>query len=387
MVVSQTAVRDTGRPPCTNLTPYSYMRGSVGVDILFSLATRGTYMESHFKNLKIDTRQGDEAAASEVSSEAKDMTAPVPEVVSQPPPSAGPTVPLRADGPTVMEQVGSGSTEGPQNKKRKNLTGSAKKRLRKQRLEAGNNDPTSSKVVETGSKRKNDQKDSPPADKSDHKRPKSVHHETRKDGGGAGLTLAQKTNPLTMVVSDVGYPEEVLSEEQFWLFRKALTPLVRNEPADRLPRFEASFFRGGVFIFVASNPEAKAWLTKTVAELRPWEGARLKVSGVEVLQRMLKATVRIPGELEDVQVVFKTLEAYNPSLKTSTWRHVNIDGPQAAGMAERNFLLVIQVPESQARALAALNFRPFYDFGRVTFRVASLGQDGSEGKGASEQQP
>ena len=48
---------------------------------------------------------------------------------------------------------------------------------------------------------------------------------------------------------------------------------------------------------MAFNPEAKACLTKTVAELRPWEGANLKVSRVEILQKMLKATAWIPGEL------------------------------------------------------------------------------------------
>ena len=41
-----------------------------------------------------------------------------------------------------------------------------------------------------------------------------------------------------------------------------------KEPSSNGPRFETSFCRGGVFIFVASNPEAKAWLTKTVG---PWK--------------------------------------------------------------------------------------------------------------------
>ena len=70
----------------------------------------------------------------------------------------------------------------------------------------------------------------------------------------------------------------------------ALQSPVAREPASNWPRFETSFCRGGVFIFVASNPEAKAWLTKTVADIRRWEGAKLKVSGVETLQKMLKAT-------------------------------------------------------------------------------------------------
>ena len=48
-----------------------------------------------------------------------------------------------------------------------------------------------------------------------------------------------------------------------------------------------------------SKPEAKSWLTKTVAEIRHWEDANLKVSEVEILQKMLKAMAWIPGKTEE----------------------------------------------------------------------------------------
>ena len=80
---------------------------------------------------------------------------------------------------------------------------------------------------------------------------------------------------------------------------------------------------------MASNSEAKAWLTKTVAELRPWEGANLKVGGVEILPRILKATAWIPGKPEDPAVVLRRLDGFNPWLKTSSWRIVRPDGRNA----------------------------------------------------------
>ena len=100
---------------------------------------------------------------------------------------------------------------------------------------------------------------------------------------GVGLSAAQRINPLTVIVADAGYPESVLSPEQLALFREATFHGLDREPESNCPRFETSFCRGGVFIFVASNPEAKARLTKTMTELRPWKGANLKVSGVEIL--------------------------------------------------------------------------------------------------------
>ena len=86
-----------------------------------------------------------------------------------------------------------------------------------------------------------------------------------------------------MIVADTGYPESFLSSEQFEIYREARLHPLDNEPASNWPKFKTSFCRGEVFISVASNQEAKAWLTKTVAELRSWEGTNMKISGVETL--------------------------------------------------------------------------------------------------------
>ena len=64
-----------------------------------------------------------------------------------------------------------------------------------------------------------------------------------------------------MIVADAGYPESVLSPEQFELFKEATLHALDRESVSNWPKFETSFCRGGVFIFVASNAEAKAWLT------------------------------------------------------------------------------------------------------------------------------
>ena len=127
---------------------------------------------------------------------------------------------------------------------------------------------------------------------------------------------------------------------------------------------------------MASNPEAKAWLTKTVAELRPWEGANLKASGVEILQRMLKATAWVPEKPEDPAVVPRRLEGFNPSLKTASWRIVRHERPQEANATGGlKHFLVVQVPESQARALAGLNDRPFYHLGQIAFKASGRKQE------------
>ena len=122
---------------------------------------------------------------------------------------------------------------------------------------------------------------------------------------------------------------------------------------------------------MASNPGAIARLTKTVAKLRPWEDANMKIGGMEILQRMLKATAWIHGKAEDPAVVPRRLEGFNPSLKTSSWRIVRHERPQeASATGGSKHPLIVQVPESQARALAGLNDRPFYHHSQIAFRVS-----------------
>ena len=115
-----------------------------------------------------------------------------------------------------------------------------------------------------------------------------------------------------------------------------------------------------------------------VAELRPWEGANLKVSGVEILQKMLKATAWVPGKPENPAVVLQRLEGFKPSLEAASWRIIRHERSQEANATVwLNHLIIIQVPESQAwaLALAGLNDRPFYHLGQMTFKISGREQE------------
>ena len=87
---------------------------------------------------------------------------------------------------------------------------------------------------------------------------------------GVGLSAAQKTKLLTVIVADADYSESALSSEQFELFREATLHALDKEPARNRTRFET--------------------------KLRPWEGLNLKVSGVQILQKVLKFDGLDPGE-------------------------------------------------------------------------------------------
>ena len=84
----------------------------------------------------------------------------------------------------------------------------------------------------------------------------------------------------------------------------------------------------------------------------------------------------IPGKPEDPAVVLWRLEGFNPSLKTASWRIVRHERPQEANaMGGLKDLLIVQVTESEARALAGLKDRPFYHLGQITFKVNGREQE------------
>ena len=55
-----------------------------------------------------------------------------------------------------------------------------------------------------------------------------------------GLSAAQRTTPLTVIVAEAGYPESFLSPEQFELFREATLHALDKKSASKWPRFETS---------------------------------------------------------------------------------------------------------------------------------------------------
>ena len=75
------------------------------------------------------------------------------------------------------------------------------------------------------------------------------------------------------------------------------------------------------------------------------------------------------------------LGAYNPTLNMSGWRSIKVpplnkdSGRQDTG---EKYVLVFQLPDSQVRALEALDNRPWMELARVTFKVSRQAPEGTE---------
>lgn len=276
-------------------------------------------------------------------------------------------------------------------KTRKRISGAERKRRKalKEQNETSPMAAVSQSNTGTG-KRPKISGETPPSDKQANKKPRKgsapVQGLPARRGvqpqPSTGLTYAQKTNPMTMVVTDEGHPEKALTAQQFELFQEAVMAEIDKTPPEQWPKFEESFARGGVFIIVAAEQATKEWLSTRIDTLKPWEGAAFKLGGVELLQRMVKATVWLSGTPPEPKVILDRLGKHNPSLKTSSWRIVQHD---KKGEGKYPNLLVVQIPEPEAKALLALDDRPYFGMGRLKFKVARKveGPEGMEVDGTA----
>ena len=109
-----------------------------------------------------------------------------------------------------------------------------------------------------------------------------------------GLTTAQRTNPLTLVVVSADYPEVALTPADLERVRWAAWARMETSPPEQWARFDDSFCRGGAIIIIASDNVSKQWFLDHAEAVLTEVGENLKVGGVELLQRYQRATVWFP---------------------------------------------------------------------------------------------
>ena len=192
-----------------------------------------------------------------------------------------------------------------------------------------------------------------------------------------GLTTAQRTNPLTLVVVSADYPEVALTPADLERVRWAAWARMETSPPEQWARFDDSFCRGGAIIIIASDNASKQWF---LAEAVLTEvGENLKVGGVELLQRYQRATVWFPTKKagERPVAVLERLGHFNPTLKTAAWKiYADVEGKGKEGEAgEEGRTLIVGIPESLVAAVTALKCKPVYVLGKVTIHLGGHGRE------------
>ena len=72
----------------------------------------------------------------------------------------------------------------------------------------------------------------------------------------------------------------------------------------------------------------------------------------------------------------RSLETYSPTLKATECRIIKPPSTNSGRQdTSGKYQLVFQLPELQVRTLAALDFKPWMDLGRVTFKGSHPAQE------------
>ncbi|XP_036148374.1 uncharacterized protein LOC118647462 [Monomorium pharaonis] len=156
-----------------------------------------------------------------------------------------------------------------------------------------------------------------------------------------------------------------MTAEQLSQLRGAVFKKIQGIQEGTLPRFDSTTLRGGAAVVRCADAESLKWLESRIGSIVPWEGAKLGVAGLEVLQKQYRAAVWVPGPPVGAAAVLGLLEWQNPGIVTSGWRvYAENVGATCEG---RN--LILGIPQSSVNKLKALDFRPHLGMDRVTFKV------------------
>lgn len=98
------------------------------------------------------------------------------------------------------------------------------------------------------------------------------------------------TDPLAMAIVLEGYSEQAVSSEQLILLQGVVIGELAGIQEDSLPRFTGTAaLRNRAVIIRGEDEMALSWLSGRIGHISPWEGAKLKVVGLEALQKRHRA--------------------------------------------------------------------------------------------------
>ena len=148
--------------------------------------------------------------------------------------------------------------------------------------------------------------DTPPSDKRAVKKPRA------QEG-----TYASAADPLTRVIVAEGYPDKVLNAERLALLRGAVSKEIDGILEGPVPRFCSTYLKVGAAVVTCADEASLSWLMQRISGISPWEGAKLKVVGLDALQKQHRAVVWVPGPSEAAATVMRRLERQNSGLTTA----------------------------------------------------------------------
>lgn len=338
------------------------MRGSVVVD-LFSLASRGNYMDSEQEKTKTE-EDAPPMASGDSSPQFEDAEMMEEEL-------------LKSPTSTTSAKELEDSIEKLQLKEKKaKLSGAARKRF-KWLIKSGLSpeearekafQPMGKSSNEKGTKRARSDGSTPETVAKKHKPVESGKtnsgEPTPLGGTSSSISFKQAVTGIKIGVLHKGFPNESLNTEQLKLTQESiLNKILEGTEGPIKPKFLGTTFKAGWLAVHCADKATAEWLKDSVPQLKPWPEANLIAGEEKDLPKSSIVNAYFPNSTEDKNdYILKLVKGQNEGLNTSEWRvlHRKEEGTAAH--------LTMSVDPSSWDSLKKTGFKISYKFGQITVR-------------------
>ncbi|KAG5866236.1 hypothetical protein JTB14_027638 [Gonioctena quinquepunctata] len=197
-------------------------------------------------------------------------------------------------------------------------------------------------------------------------------------GEGIGLmSFSAVVEGIRVGIIHSEYPTQLIDNEHLELLQKAIMEAVEKIPekVDRQIRFLGCTHQPGWLVLTCADQESRNWLKATVETLEPWEGAALRIVEGAEMPKPHVCVAYIPdlvgGKRTSPESVLNRLRRANRNLLTQEWKILSCDESGSG------HTWTFSMDEGSVRALEQLDFKPYFNFGRVQFRLKALKAEGS----------
>lgn len=179
---------------------------------------------------------------------------------------------------------------------------------------------------------------------------------------------SENTDLLTPISLRVGIKDtkKTMSDQDLQVLKDEIVKSIGNE-TDQAPRFLGCYFKAGWLDIKCAEKRSLDWLSKTIHNLKLWEGAALELVDEKELPKPVTAIAWIPDENMDSGSITGGLEIQNPGMGIKYWKVLNRKVPTN----KKGQIVTFYFDESSLKALESRSFILFLNTSVIYVSIES----------------
>lgn len=172
----------------------------------------------------------------------------------------------------------------------------------------------------------------------------------------------ERENSVRVGIIDVN---KLATEDELLQLQEALLEKI-DTSVGYAPKFFGCSMTAGRLLLTCADEATREWLTIVVPELRPWEGASLKLVNAKDLPKPMTGVAWVPNADLDPKKLVHRLELQNPQVGCGHWRVLN------RKFEEKGQTVTFSFDRSSYEALKDSKCKLFFDLGIIQLRVKDV---------------